>query len=347
MIPLRRAPLPLLVAGLVAAAAGCGGNATQAAPKITFFGADDGTITTGGSVVLTWKTENAEKVRVVATPVATGKAKVVATFASGDTTGCQVNPAFPGSDCVKDGTLSLSPGEETVYNLEAVTGAGDCTRDPSTGALKHPSQCADLTADPNASLQVILVRVVPAAVVKLTVGGKPTATVAPGTDVAADYEVTGATEFGFGVLGTDASGKTTYTACGEAGDSSAPCNLPARNADGSLPDTGKVTVPGIQATTKLTGQATNGADDGKGDVAPGTNGGTVQIVVPGTPAVGSLHRRPRPPYPRAPPGRRSPSPGRYPPPTPSPPPSTPAPRGPSPGWPAAPPSTEAAAAPVM
>ncbi len=296
----RRVSAVLATAALLGAA-GCWNPTPEKYPSITFFGADYGTITAGtdgagnpvqGSVTLTWQTRLAEKVNIVATPASTGKPSVVATFKAGDTAGCTVNPTFPDSDCVKDGTYQVSPTEDTVYNIQAIVGAGDCSRDPTLGNLLHPAQCNDLTADPNASLQVIPITVVAPSTISLTVGGSDTATVAPGTDVMADYAVTGATAYDFGILSTDSSGNPSYAACGAAGDTTAPCTMPAADANGNVPDSGQITVPGVTASTVLTGESTNGADDGLGDVAPDTTGATVTITVPGTPAVGSFTATP-------------------------------------------------------
>ncbi len=273
----RRVAAVAIAAGLLATA-GCWNPAPEKYPSITFFGANYGTITAGGSVTLTWQTRLAEKVNIVAIDPSTGNQTTVKTFASGDTSGCTVNPTFPDSDCVKDGTLQVSPTTDTIYNIEAIVGAGDCSRDPVLGNLLHPAQCNDLNADPNASLTVLPVSVVPASTVSLTVGGGASTTVTSGTDVTADYTVSAAA-FDFGILGQDTSGNPTYDACGADGDTTVPCWYESVDANGNVADTGTIKVPGVTATMVLTGESTNGADDGAGDVAPGTPGSTVTINV--------------------------------------------------------------------
>lgn len=234
------------------------GVCTPRSAGIEAFAADRASVTSGlkagaavqGSATLSWKTVDAD---------------VVTLFANDeqiDLSACTPTP--PATSCIQAGSISVSPAEETTYRLAA--GAGEAPCGPSE------SRCSE---------ESVTIAVLPPAEVILSTAD---AEVAPGADVSISYLARDAATLTIGVVVIEGN-ERRLEPCALAGtDPAAPCELPAVG-DAPAPS-GTITFLDVQSPFALAALATNGAEDGLGDVVDGEV--ELRIDVEGAPRVASF-----------------------------------------------------------
>lgn len=227
-------------------------------PSIEAFATDRASVTSGtragtvvqGEATLSWKLADAGAIELFANdePV--------------DLSACI--PTSPATSCLDAGSLTVRPDVETTFRLVAGRGEGACA-----------------PGDARCTEKRISVAALPPAEVILSASD---AEVTPGDDVTISYLARDAATLTIGVVVID-GGERRLEPCALAGTSStAPCELPA--LDGAPAPSGDIVFIDVQSPFALAALATNGAEDGLGDVLDGEV--ELSIDVEGAPRVGTF-----------------------------------------------------------
>ncbi len=257
---LKRWWTPVVGSTLIAVVAACGGDPTETtqdrpAPQIHAFDGAPSSITSGtnvrgnnvqGEVLLEWDVEGAAS---------------IALFANGDPvdlSGCE--SADDGEDCLAAGSISLSPDEPTTYRLDSVNHEELSCVFRDSGEVSNLSACDSAIVDVDVMAPALLSF------------HSDTDRFDQDHEFVISYEVEHALEFELGILDGD-----DFEAC-EVDSSTSRCSI-----DGD--DAGQLTLRDLEEVESilLTGWASNGADDGLGEVELGDV--TLELSALGTPIV--------------------------------------------------------------
>ena len=245
------------------------------APKITTFETDFASITRGvgiggddivGTVTLRWEIDGARAIWL---------------SANGDDIDLsQCVPLAGEPNCNSGGTITVEPELATTYRLEAANGKDQCRLDPDSGEPTSPDRCT--------TRQIEVTVVVPATASL----GSPGGDIVSGQLITIPYEVAGANEWQLGRIYFNA-GSTGVEACLAESlvrqDDGPFCMLPEDDSESdppSLSTEGDVTIYAARESFTLVVLASNGAEDGLGDLEMGDV--SVAVSVLGAPDLNAL-----------------------------------------------------------
>ena len=266
------------LAVVAGALTGCGNPTVAKEPSLLWVGSDISSVTAGAgtTVYIAWDQRLSERVQVVAETA--GGDNVIfdsSTAAAGDCIADVMSITADGSpifgynadvdpsSCLEDGAIAVTPTESTTYIVQGLRGEGRCDQ-TDFGVYKYPEECDFLTA--------------PESGANTTATGYAvdTLTVTSGDDATLYYTVNDSTDtYAIGIY--DAA-NDEFTKCDSTLKDTSVCTYTENeDADGNFTGSGTVTVLGVTDTTVVSIEASNGADDGQGDVPVGQVEVTISV----------------------------------------------------------------------
>ena len=245
------------------------------APKITRFEADFSAISRGlglhgsevvGAVTLSWEVDGARAIWLSANGDDIDLSRCV--------------PLAGEANCNAGGSITLEPEAATVYRLEVTNGKDQCRLDPNTGEPTAPDQC---------SIDEVEIDVVAPATASL---GSPGNDIVRGQLVTLPYEVAGAEEWKVGPMIFNRGTSDVEACAGESQvrqDDGPFCMVPEDDSESDPPvlsTEGNVTIFAVEESFTLMIVASNGADDGLGDIDLGNV--SVAVSVLGAPVLNAM-----------------------------------------------------------